>query len=121
MNFSLKKTFILAVITLSIPFISGCKKYVDYSDLVVKVKKSNGVPVSGANIKITSLQAQNTPGVQMAEHLPVMATTDGSGQATMQIKYEGVLDILVTSSQGDTTDFVKLKIGDKTEKKITLR
>ena len=107
----------LAVLCLSIV---SCTKYKDSSTAVITIKKKNGNGVSGATVTLTSLYAINTPGVQLSKNLPVKQTTDADGKAFMEIKYEGVLDVLVKSPLGDTTDFIKLKIGEETQKEIIL-
>ena len=101
--------------------INSCAKDDQTCTAVITVVKTTGAPLSGAAVKLTSLQAISKG--DLAAYLPANAITDGSGSATFTFKQPAILDIEVTHAAypgKKATDLIKLEPGESVQKVITM-
>jgi hypothetical protein len=102
---------------------NACNKKDQTCDLVIKVVKANGAPLTGARVKVTSKQALTTGAGELADYLPKTDLTDGAGLVQFSFKNPAILDIEVThvSFPVPTEDLIKLEPGETVQKVITVK
>jgi hypothetical protein len=95
----------------------SCKKETTCYANIIVVDANIQAPIIGATVKLDCGTCSNpsTSNLQTDQ-----TTTDASGRASFTFKYEAVLDITVTSSQGPATGVVKLEAGKTVEKTVSV-
>lgn len=115
---SLRTIILLCVIAAFTLQTSACKKEDETCVLLVRVVKLDGVPLSGANVRVTSNYA--TINGTLPSYLPQVKLTDPSGLAEFSFKLPAILDIEVTSVFGTGQDLVKLVPGETVSKTVVV-